>query len=490
MTFQNTLGVAEGSEKSGGSMNSSLSNLGRKLGKTSSQQRKKMFKQSSQMGSSQGPRASFAGGNPDGFKSIKFMNRSNTALGDMFNKKYLEPEVYGKSKENFMKGGGTGLSSSQTSLNSQGQVKAGTVTALNRKQTVSEFQNEAEKEASEKIKLMIEKRRSRKIADAKIEQEKSEQIQKSLEFMQQHGRKMGGNAMKNMRGITEPDFFQKYITAEKGLTFNYEGALIDYKMPKHTKAVAEKMDYQVNEQVETIQQAVSLKNFKKQQTKGANLFSQSVSFDGTEKTVTRKDTDNLEATRDFEGERNFGQGGKSGVIESNYVAPTKVMSIQPGVELTEKGKVTKGDKMKVQNKLNLSDYRKLKEPREQQAVNNMRAFDQRRSDSQNALEANNEDPYRSFKRALLYQQKVDKESRASARNKSKASHRTHGSSERDLIDNQINVSISNNQSSMQLVKPYQSMQKVNRNQIHGAGSKEADRYIEDLAAGQDNVRTQ
>ena len=36
MTFQNTLGVAEGSEKSGGSMNSSLSNLGRKLGKTSS----------------------------------------------------------------------------------------------------------------------------------------------------------------------------------------------------------------------------------------------------------------------------------------------------------------------------------------------------------------------------------------------------------------------------------------------------------------------
>ena len=113
----------------------------------------------------------------------------------------------------------------------------------------------------------------------------------------------------------------------------------------------------------------------------------------------------------------------------------------------------------------------------------MRAFDARRSDSQNTLEPGNEDPYRSFKRALLYQQKVEKESRASARNKSKASHRTHGSSERSLIDNQVNVSISNNQSSMQLVKPYQSMQKVNRNQIHGAGSKEADRYIEDLAAG-------
>lgn len=180
------------------------------------------------------------------------MNRSSTALGDMFNKKYLEPEVYGKSRESFMKGGNPALSSSQTSLNSQGHVKAGTVTALERRRTVSDFHNEAEKEASEKIKLMIEKRRSRKIADAKIEQEKSEQIQKSLEFMQQHGRKIGGNAMKNMRGITEPDFFQKYITAEKGLTFNYEGALIDYKMPKHTKAVAEKMDYQVNEHVETI----------------------------------------------------------------------------------------------------------------------------------------------------------------------------------------------------------------------------------------------
>ena len=107
-----------------------------------------------------------------------------------------------------------------------------------------------------------------------------------------------------------------------------------------------------------------LKNFKKQQTKGANLFGQNVNFDGTEKTVTRKDTDNFEATRDLDGERNFGQGGRAGVIESNYVAPTKVMSIQPGVELTEKGKVTKGDKMKVQNKLNLTDYRKLKEPRE------------------------------------------------------------------------------------------------------------------------------
>ena len=46
MNFQNTLGVGEGSEKSGGSMNSSLTNVGRKLGKTSSQKRK-LLKQGS-----------------------------------------------------------------------------------------------------------------------------------------------------------------------------------------------------------------------------------------------------------------------------------------------------------------------------------------------------------------------------------------------------------------------------------------------------------
>ena len=66
------------------------------------------------------------------------------------------------------------------------------------------------------------------------------------------------------------------------------------------------MDFQVNEKIETVQQAVSLKNFKKSQTKTANLFSQNVSFEATDKTVNRKDTDNFEATRDYDGERNFG----------------------------------------------------------------------------------------------------------------------------------------------------------------------------------------
>ena len=87
----------------------------------------------------------------------------------MFNKKYLEPEVYGKSKEHFMKNEG-GMHSSQSSMNSIGPPKAGQIRALqNRNSSVYEHSNEADKEANEKIKLMIEKRRSRKIADAKIE---------------------------------------------------------------------------------------------------------------------------------------------------------------------------------------------------------------------------------------------------------------------------------------------------------------------------------
>ena len=43
--------------------------------------------------------------------------------------------------------------------------------------------------------------------------------------------------------------------------------------------------------------------------------------------------------------------------------PSKVMTVQPGVELIEKGKVTIGEKVKIPNKINLADYRKLKDPR-------------------------------------------------------------------------------------------------------------------------------
>ena len=60
----------------------------------------------------------------------------------------------------------------------------------------------------------------------------------------------------------------------------------------------------------------------------------------------------------------FGVGAaKAGIIESNYVVPTKVMTVQPGVELIEKGKITAGEKVKYPNKMPLSDYNKMKDPR-------------------------------------------------------------------------------------------------------------------------------
>ena len=43
---------------------------------------------------------------------------------------------------------------------------------------------------------------------------------------------------------------------------------------------------------------------------------------------------------------------------------------------------------------------------------------------------------------------------------------------------------------MQLGKPYQSMQKADRNLIHQAGSREADKYLSELAIEQDIARSQ
>lgn len=85
----------------------------------------------------------------------------------------------------------------------------------------------------------------------------------------------GGNPLKGLRGITEADFFQKYITAEKGLTFNYDGALIDYKKPKNIKVLTEKMGYTVDERFEKIAAANLKKDknkFATQATQGAKLF--------------------------------------------------------------------------------------------------------------------------------------------------------------------------------------------------------------------------
>ena len=76
---------------------------------------------------------------------------------------------------------------------------------------------------------------------------------------------MGKNPLKGLRGITDEDFFQKYITDEKGLTFNYDGTLIDYKKPKNAKVLEEKIGYMVDEKFDT----VSAANLKKDRAKHA-----------------------------------------------------------------------------------------------------------------------------------------------------------------------------------------------------------------------------
>ena len=58
------------------------------------------------------------------------MNRSNTALENLFQKKYLEPEVYGKAKENFL----TKNTSDDGSIQTPGspEIRPGSVVALKR----------------------------------------------------------------------------------------------------------------------------------------------------------------------------------------------------------------------------------------------------------------------------------------------------------------------------------------------------------------------
>jgi len=97
--------------------------------------------------------------------------------------------------------------------------------------------------------------------------------------------------------------------------------------------------------------------------------------------------------------KSFGGHTKDDVIESNHSDPSKIMMIQPGVELQQKGKATKGDDLKVENKLNLSDYRSLVDPKKQQAK--MAADRMKKLSSMAHNKFTGEDPYRAFKRHIL-----------------------------------------------------------------------------------------
>lgn len=90
---------------------------------------------------------------------------------------------------------------------------------------------------------------------------------------------------------------------------------------------------------------------------------------------------------------------KQGVIEFNHVAPSKVMTIEAGVELVEKGKSTKGQDYNIDGKFKLADYRKLHDTRTQQVTDTLK---HRKNEMSNAsAKLNAEDPYRSFRRSLI-----------------------------------------------------------------------------------------
>ena len=56
---------------------------------------------------------------------------------------------------------------------------------------------------------------------------------------------------------------------------------------------------------------------------------------------------------------------KQAVIEFNQLVPSKVIQIEDGVELVEKGKSVKGNSYSVQGKYKLDEYRKLNDTRQQ-----------------------------------------------------------------------------------------------------------------------------
>ena len=87
------------------------------------------------------------------FKRLEFMNRSNTALEKMFQKQYLEPEVYGKSKDKFMKS--LAESTSLNSPSSQKSLKVGMMQSLHLRSSQDLFENEDDRMAEQNIKDII-----------------------------------------------------------------------------------------------------------------------------------------------------------------------------------------------------------------------------------------------------------------------------------------------------------------------------------------------
>ena len=83
-----------------------------------------------------------------------------------------------------------------------------------------------------------------------------------------------------------------------------------------------------------------------------------------------------------------------------------MIQIEDGVELIEKGKSLRGNDIKINGKLKLLEYQKMKDPRVQQISSTL----EKRKQETSMERLDNEDPYKSFRRSLLEDKRHDESS--------------------------------------------------------------------------------
>ena len=124
---------------------------------------------------------------------------------------------------------------------------------------------------------------------------------------------------------------------QKGLTFNYEGALLHYRKPRVIQPLTKNLDFKVNNKAEKKGPSVPVTEFQLLAIEDSNTYDRQL-----KRSVQQLDTK-------LQG---FGNHEPS------------VMTLQPGVKLRGPGKTIVGDKVTVQNKITISEYRKLQEPQQ------------------------------------------------------------------------------------------------------------------------------
>ena len=95
----------------------------------------------------------------------------------------------------------------------------------------------------EDIEYSILKKRIRVIMDAKNKAEKAQQDEGVFAAIGPISK--GGAPNMRLRNVNEADFFQKNNSVEKGWTFNNDGSLVEFRKPKLTKELDEKVSYEV-----------------------------------------------------------------------------------------------------------------------------------------------------------------------------------------------------------------------------------------------------